>query len=533
MDRLILVLLLGGCGHLLFANNITVSEVTLLTRDADAGTLDLGFNLGWDNSWRTTDVPFNWDAAWVFIKYRVDEGDWHHASLHELAAAPASCTVTITPDSVGAFVYRASAGAGTVQYDSLVLAWDYRLDGVDAGAQVSVQVFADEMIYVPEGQYALGSGGEQGSEFYQSILFSPTRNPYVVADESPISKGTGGALSDPNILAMGAPIPASFPKGFQSFYCMKYETSQRQFVSFYNTLSETQKEGLNISHLDSRMLGSPVARNGMAWDADGEMATTAPCIPVSSLSLTQVLAYLDWSGLRPMTELEFEKACRGTATPLEQEYAWGTASVSTLPYAIAEPYAESEWVTNPDSLTTQRGNGLFNGNTSMGGPLRSGIFAASVGENTRAWSGGSYYGIMELSGNLSETVVSVSNAEGRSFTADHGDGDLDEDGSTDAPWPVSMDAFAIRGDPTPPARSPCRCPTGPPPRCPPWRRSLLDFVAFAPIIDDDLFPALPTFRSPNRTPDFALTPTHPPTRCAPSGYASADQHLPGGRRGRR
>ena len=39
-------------------------------------------------------------------------------------------------------------------------------------------------------------------------------------------------------------------------------------------------------------------------------------------------AYADWSGLRPMTELEFEKACRGNQTPVANEFAWGTASIT-------------------------------------------------------------------------------------------------------------------------------------------------------------------------------------------------------------
>ena len=42
------------------------------------------------------------------------------------------------------------------------------------------------------------------------------------------------------------------------------------------------------------------------------------------LSWADVAAYLDWSGLRPMTELEFEKACRGPNAPVAGEYAWGS-----------------------------------------------------------------------------------------------------------------------------------------------------------------------------------------------------------------
>ncbi len=39
------------------------------------------------------------------------------------------------------------------------------------------------------------------------------------------------------------------------------------------------------------------------------------------------LAFAAWAGLRPMTELEFEKACRGPLKPVVDEYARGTAKV--------------------------------------------------------------------------------------------------------------------------------------------------------------------------------------------------------------
>ncbi|MFN3345365.1 MAG: hypothetical protein ACK412_06920 [Chloroherpetonaceae bacterium] len=46
-----------------------------------------------------------------------------------------------------------------------------------------------------------------------------------------------------------------------------------------------------------------------------------------SFSGTQrALLYLAWSGLRPMTELEFEKACRGVEKGVPGEFAWGNAS---------------------------------------------------------------------------------------------------------------------------------------------------------------------------------------------------------------
>ena len=39
----------------------------------------------------------------------------------------------------------------------------------------------------------------------------------------------------------------------------------------------------------------------------------------------KALAFTAWAALRPMTELEFEKACRGTEPSKENEFAWGTS----------------------------------------------------------------------------------------------------------------------------------------------------------------------------------------------------------------
>ena len=47
-------------------------------------------------------------------------------------------------------------------------------------------------------------------------------------------------------------------------------------------------------------------------------------LPCNFLSWMDLAAYLDWAALRPMTELEFEKICRGPNPPIAGEYVWGT-----------------------------------------------------------------------------------------------------------------------------------------------------------------------------------------------------------------
>ncbi|MFM9143563.1 MAG: SUMF1/EgtB/PvdO family nonheme iron enzyme, partial [Bacteroidota bacterium] len=157
-----------------------------------------------------------------------------------------------------------------------------------------------------------------------------------------------------------------------------------------------------------------------------------------------VCAYLDWAGLRPMTELEFEKACRGTVTPVSGEYAWGNTN-SVVVTALQNGGTNQE-VSSPlgANITYQNQSGtLF--------PTRVGMFA-DAGTNRQA-AGASYWGLMEMSGNLHEPVVTVGHSQGRVYTGVHGDGSLSAAGLANVNlWPKqvnsevsSSDGMGIRG----------------------------------------------------------------------------------------
>jgi uncharacterized protein (TIGR02145 family) len=135
-----------------------------------------------------------------------------------------------------------------------------------------------------------------------------------------------------------------------------------------------------------------------------------------------------------MTELEYEKACRGNLPPIVNEYAWGTASATSL------SNLSNTSQTNEASNTS--GANLVS-NNALSGPVKVGIFA--TGTSTRIQSGSGYYGIMELSGNIWEQTVPVSNANARGFSNVMGDGTLATDGNAVVTtWPVSSDV-GIRG----------------------------------------------------------------------------------------
>ena len=164
-------------------------------------------------------------------------------------------------------------------------------------------------------------------------------------------------------------------------------------------------------------------------------STTNPYVACNFLSWMDGAAYSDWAGLRPMTELEFEKACRGPETPVANEYAWGTVTVASDPYTLGNPSATNEGIAS--NYSTSAGNASYMTTTSsINGPLRVGIFAANANNSGRITAGASYYGIMELSGNLWERAVTVGNATGRDFTGLHGNGALSTNGhANETAWP--------------------------------------------------------------------------------------------------
>lgn len=430
------------------ANNINVSNIRVTGQNTTAGENNpanytlVQFDLSWENSWRTSSAPNNWDAAWVFVKYRVGSGDWQHAWLNNTGHSsgtgtsatidaglltPGTAFHATTNPALGVFIYRSADGTGNFSITGAQLRWNYGANGVADNATVDVKVFAIEMVYVPAGNFYVGSGGTETSAFY---MYPTTTNPYQITGEGAITVGTtDGNLYYPSSTYGGdqsGPIPANFPKGYAAFYCQKYEISQQQYVDFLNTLTSAQAS--------TRYPNATTNRHAITVSG-GVYSTTNPYVACNFLSWMDGAAYSDWAGLRPMTELEFEKACRGLETPVANEYAWGTATVAGNAYTLENDNATNEGIAS--NYSTSTGNASYDiTDGSIDGPLRVGIFAANTNNTGRITAGASYYGIMELSGNLWERAVTVGNATGRDFTGLHGNGALSTNGhANETAWP--------------------------------------------------------------------------------------------------
>jgi len=305
---------------------------------------------------------------------------------------------------------------------------------------------------VPTGAFFAGDNATSGVSFRQG---SSDTDPWYIGSESAITTGTqagsGTGVGETNSEyryvsrynsqgvedTTGAvfTIPAEFPKGYQKFYMMKGEISQSQWVAFFNTLTTTQKSARDITSSSSagKNSDSLTFRNNVSWTSgdatlpDQGGGATYASVAMNYISWADLAAYLDWAGLRPMSELEFEKAARGPYRAVSGEYAWGTTSI-TGATSISNAGLSNE---APGAAA----NCVYNNSGIVQGPMRVGAMAA--GDATRIASGAGYYGAMDLSGNVYERSITVGNSSGRGFNcAKHGNGALTSGGDGDVTtWP--------------------------------------------------------------------------------------------------
>jgi formylglycine-generating enzyme required for sulfatase activity len=433
-----------------WANNLRLDQLTWLSSQR------LSVEVSWDNSWRNGSGPepeFH-DVVWVFGKWRVPGGVWQHLNLSS-DAADFSSAVALEPkavsDGMGVFVRRADPGMGSIAGSLLEIALAQPLPG----GPLEIELFGLEMVYVPEGPFFLGD-----SSGFHHFRTASDGSPFWVDSEGSISQSE---LSVGDEASLGGDLPLPYPKGFAAFYAMKYELSQAQYRDFLNSLSYAQQvnrthnspDGPVGSYALASFAGNP-QRNGLVLGSPGsapDQSARYACDAQSDgqfdqaddgqhracnfLSWGDLLAYLDWAGLRPLTELEYEKACRGPEVPIPGGFAWGTA-LAVDANSLVDDGLPSESVS--EGATASAGL-ASHGYAGPQGPLRGGFGGKATGD--RLQIGGSYYGLLELSGNIWEQCVGVDSL-GLLFERTLGDGALDPDGSANVPsW--SPQAGRYRG----------------------------------------------------------------------------------------
>jgi hypothetical protein len=403
--KLFLFFLLLVAATQLKANNMLVKNVTTTGDNAANKTIQVQFDMSWDNSWRDA---INWDAAWVFMKYKDANGNWQHVQLNTTGFANGTGTantIQVGSDKVGAFVYRSAPGTGTFANSSMQLQWNYGLSGLTSVTGLEIRVFAVEMVYVPQGEFNCTKIFFDSSEYClnpRSFFASGNNFPIINNRLGPVFtcndevqssiriKGDVGI--DTNI--DGVIDNTSYPTGFKAFYCYKYELTEQQYADFLNTLTSNQKTTLGVA-------GSNIALN------NGQYFSSTPNRACGNATANRILSYSDWSGLRLMSFLEINKASYGPFQPIfYQATNCQGGFCGTYYYKYGYPTS---------------GNGNF-----VLGLSDVGSLANST--SNRAQSGSSYYGILDLTGNAKEPIVPLSFIN---YSISNGNGALGASGLTD------------------------------------------------------------------------------------------------------
>lgn len=411
----------------IFATDLTIENIRPINRPDIDMPVSVIFDISWKNSWNNDK---NHDAVWVFMKFggyfknHVKILPQGHQILKKRPTNLPDATIKVSPDGLGFFIYPQKNFRGNLNF-KLQIMIDVDAQKINRQKLQNMKVHGIEMVYIPQGNFTLGSpdkGAEKRAAFYRSDDEGKNIGLFQINSEKAIEVGAKkDALYywSKNKLYNGdqsGPIPDNFPKGYNDFYIMKYELTQGQYAIFLNNL-----------YIDDTYRRSPIAgrdyykKRGGIRIKDGKYVADNPNRPMNFVSFTDGLAFTDWAALRPITELEYTKAARGTSKPIPHEFVWGTDNYDQLERYVndkAELILANDW--NENQLT----------------------------DKNRAVFGASYYWVMDLSGSVWEKVITVGNETGRQFEGTHGDGNLSFGEATNSDWPSSNDekgGFGYRG----------------------------------------------------------------------------------------
>jgi hypothetical protein len=304
-------------------NYMLVQNVTTAGNNASNKTIQVQFDLSWGKTWWD---EINWDAVWVFIKYKTASGEWKHAKINPTGYDHGQGSPNIiqpTADKMGAFIRLGLKGQGNFNAEGMQLQWNYGLDGLNSVNGLEVKVFAIEMVYQPQGDFSVSRDFSSIGDFTglgdwsdydlrlsasgNNIVVVNTRLSPVVSNPEISLRIKGDAGLDRN--KDGIVENTIYPTGYFPFYLFKYEMSEQQYADFLNCLTTAQISTIDIA-------GTSISLN------QGQYYAAFPNRACAGSNANRLLAYADWSGLRPMSFLELHKSFNG-ANPPNQNYSDG------------------------------------------------------------------------------------------------------------------------------------------------------------------------------------------------------------------
>ncbi|GHU85219.1 hypothetical protein FACS1894153_0040 [Bacteroidia bacterium] len=471
-----------GWFHVYFSPNSS----DIYTRSADVTTPAI-YKVGYNND--------KTKAVGLFV-YRQDEGQGYYN------------VDSIAIKWKGFSEYNPSPDNGTSVYSLQRYGAVYTIQSTDEDllSELDFRVFAVEMVYIPEGAFWLGDGGPKSLVYADNIKLYNSNTAEAPPVQQIIPAGAGAiftvermtkntpvklnqeeniwhCITDVAVVAQRrcATLNDTFPKGYQAIYCAKYEITQIAYVDFLNCLTYDQQQNLTavvpssaagtfamvtastpeqyrnfikIKTPGKSIDGTPaeyglrVSTSGNNWDPD----SNGGHIACNFMMWQMGVAWSDFAGLRPMTELEYEKICRGVDTFYKGEYAWGNAnridsknpgSIIISPNMINElcdTLKLANYRQTDTFFATAQNFDIVSMVNPLTPPIRVGAFARETTKRREA--GASYWGVMNMSDNLFERVVTIDYAKSGNFASSsldpetqsrvdyfcgsHGDGDLDK-----------------------------------------------------------------------------------------------------------
>jgi len=392
------------------ANNVALSNAVL--KNPAGGKITVEFKLSQENPFGNVtfdSIAFS-DYIWVFVKFSTtngSDGSWKHATLS------AGGGVAPTADNLGAFIKSSLAGPAGATFNVL---WNYTADGVGAiDANTLVKICSIEMVEIPTGSFYFNAGGigittgaDDGTKCY---------------DGTGVDDGANEVLID--AANKNVPIDPNWPNGYNAFYLAKYEISQQQFVDFLNTITATDAansyDATKFNTNGYRIQFNAGAPYGARYTTD---APNRACNFLDWDNDTK--RYLSWAALRPMTEMEFEKAARGTqkAGTNKRTYPWGNTAPSTNTGSV-------------DGGTHIIHYANYN-NTAGAKPILVGWYLSQgYAPSATEATGASPYGIADLAGNVWEHLINCD----WTTVPTNGNGTI----TPPASWPGAATGKGLRG----------------------------------------------------------------------------------------
>ncbi|TNE79887.1 MAG: hypothetical protein EP332_09015 [Bacteroidetes bacterium] len=414
MKKILILLAFLSSVVRLQANNIKVENVSY-----DKNTNRITFELSWENAWRQTS-NFH-DAAWVFAKYRtVNQPRWQHVDIVPSSTNAGGILETIeTNDRLGFYVRFNTDSLGHVLPTQVSFEPTDNSFGSLAGLFPDFQVFAIEMVYVPRGDFYVGAPitKNESDLFEDLVLYTYNNtsnisirpyNPIHIVSENQISSGPINIIP----YLGNKSIPATFPKGYDSFYCMKQEISNDQLVSFFNTIGTDPSRfyGLGFKIVGNNFVYNNVTLNQDSVDIIGTSTENGYVFTCKAgyenhpavMTPYTLINYLSWAGMAPMTELQYVKACRGPLYPVWNEAASGIG-FSTILRGNTWASADTFFV----DLNTPNERLKRHYPSPSTPKLRRCGYAADSSTN-RITANATFYGILNMSDNVAEITISIS-----------------------------------------------------------------------------------------------------------------------------